>query len=119
VRRLKPWLILLVVVAAFTVRALSTGPVLTFVVAGVAIISLSALLGRATEELSHRIGSVLGSLLNATFGNAAEVILGLVALRRGLLAADGQSHWMEGVPLMAVYVILGLAFYHMPAPVAQ
>jgi Ca2+/H+ antiporter len=88
VRRLKPWLILLVVVAAFTVRALSTGPVLTFVVAGVAIISLSALLGR---------------------GRAAA----------RLLAADGQSHWMEGVPLMAVYVILGLAFYHMPAPVAQ
>jgi Ca2+:H+ antiporter len=33
-----------------------------------------------------------------------------------LVAADGQSHWMEGVLLLAVYLILALAFYHMPAP---
>jgi Ca2+:H+ antiporter len=33
-----------------------------------------------------------------------------------LVAADGQSHWMEGVLLLAVYIILAEAFYHLPSP---
>jgi Ca2+:H+ antiporter len=33
----------------------------------------------------------------------------------GQVSDDGQTHWMEGVQLIAVYVILALAFYHIPA----
>ena len=39
----------------------------------------------ATEELALRTGSTIGSLLNATFGNAVELILGVIALKEGLI----------------------------------
>jgi Ca2+:H+ antiporter len=55
------------------------------VVAGLGIIPLAMLLGRATDSIAIHLGPAAGGLLNATFGNAAELILGLVALRRGLL----------------------------------
>ena len=41
------------------------------------------------------------------------VILSVAALT--LVSQDGESHWMEGVMLLAVYVIIALAFYHLPA----
>src|SRR5438067_3839792 len=43
-------------------------------------------MGDATEDLSERLGAATGSLLNATFGNAAELILGITALRQGHVA---------------------------------
>ncbi len=58
--------------------------VVRFVAAGLAIIPLAGLMGRGTEALSQRLGPGIGGLLNATFGNAAELILALLALRRGL-----------------------------------
>ena len=63
---------------------LGASPVVQFVAAGVAIIPLAGLMGRATEQLAHRLGPGIGGLLNATFGNAAELILALFALSRGL-----------------------------------
>src|SRR5690606_5981448 len=42
------------------------------------------LMGRATERLAERLGEGIGGLLNATFGNAAELIIAIVALRAGL-----------------------------------
>ena len=55
-----------------------------FVVSGLAIIPLAGLMGRATEHLAERTGEGIGGLLNATFGNAAELIIALAALRSGL-----------------------------------
>jgi Ca2+:H+ antiporter len=55
-----------------------------FLAAAVAIIPLAGLMGQATEQLAHRLGPGIGGLLNATFGNAAELILALFALRAGL-----------------------------------
>ncbi|OZJ03019.1 hypothetical protein BZG36_03965 [Bifiguratus adelaidae] len=57
----------------------------TFALNFLAIIPLARLLGIATEELALRAGSTIGGLLNATFGNAIELILGLVALKEGLI----------------------------------
>jgi Ca2+:H+ antiporter len=48
-----------------------------------AIIPLAGLMGRATEALAERLGPGIGGLLNATFGNAAELILALLALHHG------------------------------------
>lgn len=56
---------------------------LLFVFAGLAIVPLAGLMGRATDELAGRLGEGLGGLLNATFGNAAELIISLVALSAG------------------------------------
>ena len=58
--------------------------VFNFSLAAIAIIPLAGLMGRATEQLADRLGPGIGGLLNATFGNAAELILALFALGRGL-----------------------------------
>jgi Ca2+:H+ antiporter len=55
-----------------------------FATAGLAILPLAAYIGRATEELANQLGGGIGGLLNATFGNAAELIIGALALREGL-----------------------------------
>ena len=58
--------------------------ILAFFSSCLAIIPLAGLMGRATEFLSERVGSTLGALLNATFGNACEFIIALSALRAGM-----------------------------------
>jgi Ca2+:H+ antiporter len=55
-----------------------------FLASAAAIVPLAALMGRATEQLAERLGEGVGGLLNATFGNAAELIIAIVALRAGL-----------------------------------
>ncbi|MBX6315037.1 MAG: calcium/proton exchanger [Isosphaeraceae bacterium] len=55
-----------------------------FLASALAIIPLAGLLGEATDQLAHRLGPGIGGLLNATFGNAAELIIALFALFRGL-----------------------------------
>lgn len=55
-----------------------------FAASAVAIIPLAGLIGQATEELAHRVGPGVGGLLNATFGNATELIIALFALQAGL-----------------------------------
>jgi Ca2+:H+ antiporter len=56
----------------------------TFLASGLAIVPLAGLMGEATEQLAHRLGPGIGGLLNATFGNAAELILALFAMAKGL-----------------------------------
>ena len=55
-----------------------------FLTSGLAIVPLAGMMGEATEQLAHRLGPGIGGLLNATFGNAAELIIALFALFRGL-----------------------------------
>ncbi len=55
-----------------------------FIVSCLAIIPLAGWMGKATEHLAEHLGQGIGGLLNATFGNAAELIIALFALSRGL-----------------------------------
>lgn len=55
-----------------------------FAASGLAVLPLAAYIGKATAELTERLGGGVGGLLNATFGNAAELIIGALALREGL-----------------------------------
>jgi Ca2+:H+ antiporter len=59
-------------------------PLLVFALSAIALVPLAGLIGAATEALAHRVGPVVGGLLNATFGNAAELIIGITALAAGL-----------------------------------
>ena len=61
-----------------------TGDVVLFVVAAAALIPLAWLIGEATEHAAHHTGPGIGGLLNATFGNAPELIIALFAISRGL-----------------------------------
>src|SRR3954469_16287163 len=56
-----------------------------FICSGLAIIPLAGIMGRATEHLAEHLGQGVGGLLNATFGNAAELIIALMALHKGLI----------------------------------
>src|SRR5208282_579084 len=48
-----------------------------------ALMPLTSLLNFATEELSKRVGPMIGGLINATFANPTELIMGIIALKRG------------------------------------
>jgi Ca2+:H+ antiporter len=72
------WLLAFLPVALF-----AQNDILAFVASGLAIVPLAALIGQATETLAARLGPGLGGLINATLGNAAELIITIFALRAG------------------------------------
>lgn len=80
------WLYVLLLAVPLSLLAGVLGfPVaLRFVLAVLGVIPLAGLIGLATEELAGHVGQLAGGLLNATFGNAAELIIGLAALSAGL-----------------------------------
>jgi Ca2+:H+ antiporter len=81
--------------------------VVVFAASALAIVPLAGLLGEATEELADRLGAGPGALLNATFGNAAELIIAIAALRRGL--QDVVKASLTGSILGNALLVLGLA----------
>src|ERR1700733_7527754 len=66
-------------------------PTWLFFLSALAIIPLAKFIGDATEELSARSGPALGGLLNATFGNATELLIGTFAIRHGLIEVGKAS----------------------------
>jgi len=78
-----------------------------FVTASLAILPLAGWMGRATEQLAERVGEGVGGLLNATFGNAAELIIALAALRAGL--HDVVKASITGSIVGNILLVLGAA----------
>jgi Ca2+:H+ antiporter len=76
-------LMLVFVIVAPVARFAGASELVVFVLSALAIVPLAGLMGEATETIAGRLGAGVGGLLNATFGNAAELILALVALTRG------------------------------------
>jgi Ca2+:H+ antiporter len=62
-----------------------------FIFSALALIPLAALISRATEDLEYHVGPIAGGLLNATFGNAPEIIIGIFALQHGLITVVKAS----------------------------
>jgi Ca2+:H+ antiporter len=106
---LKPslnWLLVFVPVAVALRFVPSLGsPTALFVVSCLAIIPLAGLMGRATEHLAEHVGAGAGGLLSATFGNAAELIIALFALSKGLDAVVKAS--ITGSIIGNVLLVLG------------
>jgi len=80
-----------------------------FVMSVLAILPLAAFIGRATEALADRLGGGIGGLLNATFGNAAELIIGVLALRHGL--PDLVKASLTGSIIGNVLLVFGAAAF--------
>src|SRR5512147_1188319 len=78
------WLLVFVPLSAVLSWAFTDAYTLLFLSSCCAVIPLAGLLGKATEQLAERTGEGVGGLLNATFGNAAELIIALAALGSGL-----------------------------------
>ncbi|HYX63362.1 MAG TPA: calcium/proton exchanger [Burkholderiales bacterium] len=79
-----------------------------FFAAGLAIVPAAALIVRSTEQIATYTGEAIGGLLNASFGNAPELIVALVALRAGLL--DMVRAALVGGILANLLLALGLSF---------
>jgi Ca2+:H+ antiporter len=100
-------LLLLFVPVALLAEWLHWGGAAVFACAAIAIIPLAGLMGRATESLAARLGAGIGGLLNATFGNAAELIIAIMALRQGLYDVVKAS--LTGSIIGNILLVLGLA----------
>ena len=83
------------------------GPTAVFLASALSLIPLAGLLGRATEEAAIYTGPRIGALLNATLGNAAELIITIIALREGLVDLVKAS--IAGSIIGNILVVLGLS----------
>ncbi len=100
------WLLVFVPIA-IVLEIMHANPIAIFAASGLAIIPLAGWMGRATEHLAEKMGEGLGGLLNATFGNAAELIIALMALRKGLFDIVKAS--ITGSIIGNILLVLGLS----------
>jgi len=101
------WLLLFVPVAVVLELVVPERHVLILAASSIGIVPLAGWLGQATEQLAERLGEGVGGLLNATFGNAAELIIALAALRAGL--HDVVKASIVGSIVGNVLLVLGAA----------
>jgi len=104
------WLLVFVPIAIAVryVPAWHNGTAL-FIVSALAIIPIAGWMGHATEQLAHRMGEGIGGLLNASFGNAAELIIALMALRAGHIEVVKAS--ITGSIIGNLLLVLGAAIF--------
>ena len=101
--------LLVFIPAAAIIEWTHGSPAALFITAALAIIPLAGLMGKATEHLASRAGEGIGGILNATFGNAAEFIIALVALSKGQVDIVKAS--LTGSIIGNVLLVFGLAAF--------
>ena len=102
------WLFAFIPVSVLLELGQAPPPVLFFS-AALAIIPIARLIVLSTEQLATRTGDAVGGLLNATFGNAPELIIALVALRAGFFDMVRAS--IIGAILANLMLATGVAFF--------
>jgi Ca2+:H+ antiporter len=101
------WLLIFIPVSLALEYAHAPAPVLFFS-AALSILPIARLIVMSTEQIATRTGDAIGGLLNATFGNAPELIIALVALRAGLFDMVRAS--IVGAILANLMLAMGVAF---------
>ena len=101
------WLLIFVLLAILLRFWPGSSPTALFLCSALGIIPVAGWIGRATEALATRVGEGLGGLLNATFGNAAELIIAGIALSKGLTSVVKAS--ITGSIIGNVLLVLGLS----------
>ena len=101
------WLFIFIPVSV-VMEHLQVAPTLLFFSAALAIVPIARLIIQATEQIATRTGDAIGGLLNATFGNAPELIIALVALRAGF--PDMVRAALIGAILANLLLALGVSF---------
>src|SRR5262245_6429110 len=102
------WLLVFIPVSLALERTHAAAPMLFFA-AALAIVPIAHLIVVSTEQLATRTGDAIGGLLNATFGNAPELIIALVALRAGFFDMVRAS--IIGAILANLMLAIGVAFF--------
>ena len=98
-----------IVPVAWALHFSGQSDVIVFVFSFLAVIPLASLLSFATEQLALRMGDALGGLLNATFGNAVELLISILALVKGEIGLVQAS--MIGSILSNTLLVLGCCFF--------
>jgi len=101
-------LLLVAVPVGIVVGAMNQPQTVVFIINFLAIIPLAKLLGESTEQIATRTGQAIGALLNATFGNAVELIVSIIALKEGLIRVVQGS--LIGSVLSNLLLVLGMCF---------
>ena len=99
--------LLIFVPIALIASLMHVAPTWVFFFAAIGIIPLAKYIGNATEELASHTGPAVGGLLNATFGNATEIIIGVLALKAGLIEVVKAS--ITGSIIGNLLLVLGAA----------
>jgi Ca2+:H+ antiporter len=107
-KELLSWLVLALPVAV-VLELLHAAELWIFMVSALAIVPLAGLMGRATENLAETLSAGIGGLLNATFGNAAELIIGLMALGKGPAMYPLVKASITGSIIGNILLVLGMA----------
>ncbi|KAI9926704.1 hypothetical protein ASPWEDRAFT_721268 [Aspergillus wentii DTO 134E9] len=95
--------------AGIALNYVDVNPLAVFIVNFIAIIPLAAMLSYATEEVALRTGETIGGLLNATFGNAVELIVAIIALVDGQVVIVQTS--LIGSMLSNLLLVMGMCFF--------
>ncbi|MCB8966985.1 MAG: calcium/proton exchanger [Chloroflexota bacterium] len=101
------YILLLAIPVAFLAETLHWGNIVQFLAAAIGIIPLAGFIGEATEELTVYTGPKIGGMLNATLGNAAELIITIVAIKEGVLELVIAS--ITGSILGNLLLVMGLS----------
>ena len=99
--------LLIFVPIAVAAELMHASPIVIFLLSAAAIVPLSGILGKATEELAGHTGSTVGGLINATLGNFAELVIAALALNAGLIDLVKAS--ITGSILGNLLLVLGAA----------
>src|SRR2546428_640835 len=102
-------LLLIAAPISWVIHAIAPASPWVFITAAVSLVPLAGIIGLGTEQLAARSGPALGGFLNATFGNAAELIIATVALADGHVALVKAS--ITGSIVGNLLLVLGLSFF--------
>jgi Ca2+:H+ antiporter len=100
--------LLVFVPLAFTSARLDWSPSLQFFLSVMAVIPLAAFIGAATEGLARQLGGKVGGLLNATFGNTPDLLVGVFGVQRGLIPLVKAT--LVGALISNSALIMGLCY---------
>lgn len=104
------WAMLPIGPIAYCLSWLHVPAVVLFILSSIGVVPLAALIGKATEELAYRVGSATGGLLNATFGNVPELVIGILAIRAGLVTLARAS--IVGSVIGNASLVVGMALFY-------
>lgn len=102
-------IMLIFVPVGIALKQVHVNGIVVFIMNFLAIIPLAAMLSFATEELAIYVGETLGGLLNASFGNAVELIVSIIALAKGKIVIVQTS--LVGSMLSNLLLVLGMCFF--------
>ncbi|NGZ73983.1 calcium/proton exchanger [Saccharibacillus alkalitolerans] len=108
-KMLSPILLIVTFALSAAGHLLHWNPTLEFVLSAISVIFVAGFLGRATESVAHYAGQRLGGFLNATFGNAAELIIAIMLVKEGLF--DMVKASLTGSIIGNLLLVLGLSLF--------